>query len=62
MTQKWLTLAQACAYTGRSASTLKRKSTCILYRGRRSGEGDVEHGREDRNRCMDCGHEWRDAR
>lgn len=27
-------------------------------RGRRSGEGDVEHGREDRNRCLDCGHEW----
>jgi excisionase family DNA binding protein len=26
MTQKWLTLAQAVAYCGRSASTLKRKA------------------------------------
>jgi excisionase family DNA binding protein len=26
MTQKWLTLAQACAYTGRSPTTLKRKA------------------------------------
>lgn len=40
-------------------STYTRKWTCILYRGRRSGEGDVEHGREDKQRCLDCGHEWR---
>lgn len=33
MTQKWLTLAQACAYTGRSASTLKRKALAGLIVG-----------------------------
>lgn len=43
-----------------TVSTYTRKWTCILYRGRRSGEGDVEHGREDKQRCLDCGHEWRD--
>lgn len=26
MNQKWLTLAQACEYTGRSPTTLKRKA------------------------------------
>lgn len=33
MTQKWLTLAQACEYTGRSASTLKRKARKGLIAG-----------------------------
>lgn len=33
MTQKWLTLTQACSYTGRSASTLKRKAMAGLIVG-----------------------------
>lgn len=40
-------------------STYTRRWTVVLTRGRRSGEGEVEHGREDKQRCLDCGHEWR---
>lgn len=43
-----------------TVSTYSRRWTVVLARGRRTGEGDVEHGREDKNRCLDCGHEWRD--
>ena len=37
-----------------------KEDLAVLHRGRRTGEGDVEHGREDKQRCLDCGHEWRD--
>ena len=42
-----------------TVSTHTRKWTVVLARGRRSGEGEVEHGREDKQRCLDCGYEWR---
>jgi len=43
-----------------TVSTYTRKWTVVLARGRRTGEGDVERGREDKQRCLDCGHEWRE--
>lgn len=46
MTQKWLTLAQACAYTGRSASTLKRKAQEGLIVGHKPEGSQWQFDRE----------------
>jgi hypothetical protein len=32
----------------------------MLFRDRRIAEQDVERTHEDKLRCLDCGHEWRD--
>ena len=40
-------------------TTYTRKWTVMIFPDRRvGGDGDVERTHEDRNRCLDCGHEW----
>lgn len=41
-------------------STYTRRWTVIITRRQRKGEGEVDLTHEDRNRCLDCGHEWRE--
>lgn len=41
-------------------STYTRKWSVMLFRDRRIAEHDVERTHEDKLRCLDCGHEWRD--
>ena len=36
-----------------------RSWSVMLFKGRRVAGDDVERTHEDRNRCLDCGHEWR---
>ena len=43
-----------------TVSTHTRRWTVVLTRAKRTDEGEVEHSREDKQRCLDCGHEWRE--
>jgi hypothetical protein len=43
-------------------TTYTRRWTVLIFPDRRvSGDGDVERTHEDKLRCLDCGHEWRDG-
>lgn len=37
-----------------------RKWSVMIFKDRRIAEQDVERTHEDKLRCLDCGHEWRD--
>ena len=39
-------------------TTYTREWSVMLFKGRRIAELDVKRTHEDRNRCLDCGHEW----
>jgi len=41
-------------------SSYVRRWSVMIFRDRRVGGDDVESERTDKNRCLDCGHEWRD--
>ena len=41
-------------------TTYTRRWSVMLFKDRRvAGDGHVERTHEDKNRCLDCGHEWR---
>ena len=37
-----------------------RRWSVMIFKDRRIAEQDVERTHEDKLRCLDCGHEWRD--
>ena len=39
-------------------TTYMRRWSVMLFNGRRVAGDDVERTHEDKNRCLDCGHEW----
>lgn len=42
-------------------STYTRRWSAMLFKDRRvAGDGPVERTHDDKNRCLDCGHEWRE--
>lgn len=36
-----------------------RRWSVMIFRGRRVAGDDVEREQVDKQRCLDCGHEWR---
>lgn len=43
-------------------TTYTRRWSVMLFRDRRVAAHDVERTHVDKNRCLDCGHEWEEGK